>query len=77
MINARQKGKKIGFIRLVSIWPFPDKFFNDLAISKLIVAELNYGQIFYEVQRTFDGEVELCSKYDMTIFEPAEIEKFL
>ena len=77
VINARQKGKKIGFIRLVSIWPFPDKFFNDLAISKLIVAELNYGQIFYEVQRTFDGEVELCSKYDMTIFEPAEIEKFL
>ena len=76
VLNARANGKKVGFIRLVTIWPFADNFFANLPnnIKKLVVAELNYGQIFYEVQRTFKGEVELCAKYDMTIFEPSEIE---
>lgn len=75
VLNARATGKKVGFIRLVTIWPFADNFFANLPqnIKKLVVAELNYGQIFYEVQRTFKGEVELCAKYDMTIFEPDEI----
>lgn len=75
VLNARAIGKKVGFIRLVTIWPFADNFFANLPqnIKKLVVAELNYGQIFYEVQRTFKGEVELCAKYDMTIFEPDEI----
>ena len=79
VLNARANGKKVGFIRLVTIWPFADNFFANLPanIKKLVVAELNYGQIFYEVQRTFKGEVELCAKYDMTIFEPSEIEAFL
>ena len=76
VLNARAQGKKVGFIRLITIWPFADNFFKNLPanIKKLVVAELNYGQIFYEVQRTFKGEVRLCAKYDMTIFEPAEIE---
>ena len=77
VLNARAKGKKVGFIRLTTIWPFPDEFFNNLKVDKLVVAELNYGQIFYEVQRTFKGEVKLCAKYDMTIFEPHEIEAYL
>jgi 2-oxoglutarate ferredoxin oxidoreductase subunit alpha len=78
VLNARANGKKVGFIRLVTIWPFADKFFANLPsnIKKLVVAELNYGQVVNEVRRAVAGrcEVELCAKYDMTIFEPSEIE---
>ncbi len=76
--NSRAKGLKVGFVRLVTIWPFADKIIAELAkkVKGLIVAELNYGQIVGEVQRAANGNcaVKLCAKYDMTIFEPEEIE---
>ena len=45
-------------------------------VKGILVAELNYGQLVGEVERVVAGKcpVELCAKYDMTIFEPAEIE---
>ena len=41
-----------------------------------MVAELNYGQVVHEVRRAAKGQckVELCGKYNMKAFEPAEIE---
>lgn len=79
VLNARKKGQKVGFIRLVTIWPFADKIIFELAkkLKGMVVAELNYGQIVGEVERAAKGqcEVKLCAKYDMTIFEPEEIEK--
>ncbi|PUU97264.1 2-oxoacid:acceptor oxidoreductase subunit alpha, partial [Acinetobacter baumannii] len=63
---------------LVTVWPFADKIIFELAkkVRGLIVAELNYGQIVGEVERAAKGQcaVQLCAKYDMTIFEPEEIE---
>lgn len=78
VLNARKKGQKVGFIRLVTIWPFANKIIFELAkkLKGMVVAELNYGQIVGEVERATKGqcEVKLCAKYDMTIFEPEEIE---
>lgn len=78
VLNARKKGQKVGFVRLVTIWPFADKIIFELAkkLKGMLVAELNYGQIVGEVERAAKGqcEVKLCAKYDMTIFEPEEIE---
>lgn len=77
--NARAKGQKVGFVRLITIWPFADKIIFDLAkkVRGILVAELNYGQVVGEVQRAAQGQcaVKLCGKYDMTIFEPEEIEQ--
>ena len=78
VLNARKKGLKVGFVRLITIWPFADKIIFEIAkkVRGILVTELNYGQIVGEVQRAAMGNcpVKLCAKYDMTIFEPEEIE---
>lgn len=77
VLAARKKGIKVGMVRLITIWPFADKTIKALAakVKGILVTELNYGQIVNEVERTAAGQcpVELCAKYDMTIFEPEEI----
>lgn len=76
--NARRRGQKVGLLRLMTIWPFADKAIERLAarVKGITVAELNYGQIVNEVRRAAAGKcrVELCGKYNMKAFEPAEIE---
>lgn len=78
VMNARKKGLMVGMVRLITIWPFADKAIDELAqkVKGILVAELNYGQLVGEVERVAAGrcDVQLCGKYDMTIFEPAEIE---
>jgi 2-oxoglutarate ferredoxin oxidoreductase subunit alpha len=51
--EAEKKGLKIGYVRLKTIWPFPEKPIKRLAenAEKIIVPEMNLGQIFYEVSR--------------------------
>ena len=79
VLNLRKKGLKVGFVRLITIWPFADKIIAEVAkkVRGILVAELNFGQIVGEVERAAKGncEVKFCGKYDMTIFEPEEIEK--
>ena len=79
VLNARKKGHKVGFVRLITVWPFADKIIFELAkkVRGILVAELNFGQIVGEVQRAAQGQckINFCGKYDMTIFEPEEIEK--
>lgn len=78
VLNLRKKGLKIGFVRLITIWPFADKIVLEIAkkVRGILVAEMNFGQVVGEVQRAATGNcpVKLCAKYDMTIFEPEEIE---
>ena len=47
---------KAGFLGLTTIWPFPDKEIEAIAghVDRIIVAEMNYGQIVREVERRFD-----------------------
>jgi 2-oxoglutarate ferredoxin oxidoreductase subunit alpha len=60
---AEAKGIKTGFIRLKTIWPFPEKAVRQLAetAEKIIVPEMNLKQIFYEVQRVANGLAEVIS----------------
>ncbi|MBQ3434149.1 MAG: 2-oxoacid:acceptor oxidoreductase subunit alpha, partial [Selenomonadaceae bacterium] len=78
VLNVRKRGHKVGFVRLITIFPFADKIIRKLAgkVKGLVVAELNFGQLVNEVERAVAGQcpVKLCAKYDMTIFEPEEIE---
>lgn len=76
--NAREKGVKVGMVRLMTIWPFADKAIASVSskVKGILVAEMNYGQIVHEVARAAGGgcPVELCAKYDMLDFEPDEVE---
>lgn len=51
--EAREKGIKVGHIRLIVVWPFPEKRIKELSekVKCFVVPEINMGQIFYEVER--------------------------
>jgi 2-oxoglutarate ferredoxin oxidoreductase subunit alpha len=51
--DARQEGIPAGFLRLVSLWPFPSSVIRELAeqADSFIVAEMNLGQMALEVER--------------------------
>jgi 2-oxoglutarate ferredoxin oxidoreductase subunit alpha len=50
---ARKKELKVGLLKLNTVWPFPENIISDLAenINTFIVPEINFGQIYYEVER--------------------------
>jgi 2-oxoglutarate/2-oxoacid ferredoxin oxidoreductase subunit alpha len=54
---AREKGLKVGMLRLITVWPFPDQRIREIAknIKAFVVPELNYGQIALEVERCAGG----------------------
>ena len=50
VLEARRRGVKAGFLRLISLWPFADELFGRDA--RYLVCELNYdGQLVREVMR--------------------------
>jgi 2-oxoglutarate ferredoxin oxidoreductase subunit alpha len=54
---AREQGIKVGMLRLIIAWPFPEKRIRELAdkVKAFIVPEVNYGQMVLEVQRCAEG----------------------
>jgi 2-oxoglutarate ferredoxin oxidoreductase subunit alpha len=56
---AKKRGINLGFLRLKTIWPFPDDIIQTIAKNAkiLFVPEMNLGQIFYEVERAVHGAV--------------------
>jgi 2-oxoglutarate ferredoxin oxidoreductase subunit alpha len=56
---AEKRGIKTGFIRLKTIWPFPDRIIQEIAqnAKALFVPEMNLKQLFYEVKRAVEGAV--------------------
>jgi 2-oxoglutarate ferredoxin oxidoreductase subunit alpha len=57
---AREEGIKVGLLRLVTVWPFPDAQIRDLAgrVNGIVVPEINMGQIVREVERCAAGQAE-------------------
>jgi 2-oxoglutarate ferredoxin oxidoreductase subunit alpha len=55
---ARKQGVKVGFIRLIVAWPFPEQLIRDLAgaVKAFVVPEINYGQMVLEVERCAAGK---------------------
>ncbi len=74
---ARQAGKKVGSIQLYTIWPFPYDKLRELCsrCKKIIVAELNMGQVVHEVARAVpDGiEIHTLQRYDGEILTPEQL----
>ena len=59
--QARKYGIKVGNLRLVTVWPFPEKKIAELAqkVKGFVVPEINYGQIVYEVERCSHGKANV------------------
>jgi 2-oxoglutarate ferredoxin oxidoreductase subunit alpha len=57
--EARAEGIPAGLLRLISLWPFPERLFNKLGENthEIIAAEMNLGQISREIQRVIGREV--------------------
>jgi 2-oxoglutarate/2-oxoacid ferredoxin oxidoreductase subunit alpha len=55
---ARKGGLRVGKLRLITCWPFPEKRIRELAsrIKAFVVPELNLGQMVHEVERAAGGK---------------------
>lgn len=74
--QARKQNIKVGYVKLETVWPFPEKLVKKAAqnAQKVIVVEMNLGQICYEAERILpDKEVELLPKIGGEIHLPGEI----
>ncbi len=74
---ARQAGRKVGTVQLYTIWPFAYDKIRELCSSckKVIVAELNMGQIVHEAKKVIPGNVEVhtVQRYDGEIITPEQL----
>jgi len=75
--QARAKGMKVGHLRLVVVWPFPEKRIRALAdrVKAFVVPEINLGQMVYEVERCAAGKskVILVPHGGGTVHQPKDI----
>jgi len=58
---AKKAGLKVGTMRLITVWPFPEKRIKELAkkVKAFVVPEINYGQIVLEVERCVAGQAKV------------------
>ena len=74
---GRERGIKLGFLQLLSLWPFPRRAVSEALTARkaAVVAELNLGQIRREVLRVNDGRTRVLglNKVDGTMITPEEI----
>ncbi len=74
---AKEEGLKVGMFRLVTVWPFPEEQVRELAkrVKAFVVVELNFGQIYYEVERCACGNAAtyLVPHAGGDIHDPADI----
>lgn len=74
---ARAKGLKVGTLRLICVWPFPEKLIRELAgkVKALVMPELNMGQVVIELERAAAGQCRVISVPHAggTVHDPAEI----
>jgi len=76
--RLRKEGVKIGFFRLITLWPFMDEQILDLAekVDTIYVVENNLdGQLVREVQRASQGKAEVVfiGKAGVEMHTPEEI----
>jgi 2-oxoglutarate/2-oxoacid ferredoxin oxidoreductase subunit alpha len=75
--EARAKGIPVGLLRPRTLWPFPDQELRALCrrVARIIVPEMNLGQIAHEVEWAVQGAcaVEPFARVDGQPVRPAQI----
>ncbi len=77
--GARKKGIKVGCVRMLTIWPFPENRIRTLAkkVKAFVVPEINYGQVSLEVERCAGGKADtvLVPHMGGSVHDPRVIQK--
>jgi 2-oxoglutarate ferredoxin oxidoreductase subunit alpha len=75
--QARKEGIKVGYLRLITVWPFPEDFISTLAekVGAFIVPEINMGQMIREVERCAAGKARVIgvNKPGGDILDPSDV----
>jgi 2-oxoglutarate ferredoxin oxidoreductase subunit alpha len=58
--KLRDEGRKVGLLRLQSLWPFPEHAVASLGekVRRILVPEMNMGQVLGEVRKVVHCQVE-------------------
>ena len=76
---ARAKGIKVGFMRLIVVWPFPETRIRELSekVKAFVMPEINYGQMVLEIERCAAGKATttLVPHMGGGVHDPADILK--
>lgn len=77
-VEARQRGGRVGLLRLVTLWPFPAQAVAAAAdgAREVIVVEMNRGQMLREVQRVVPT-ARGCQRTDGEVISPADVARAL
>jgi 2-oxoglutarate ferredoxin oxidoreductase subunit alpha len=61
MDDARAKGLKVGMIRPITLWPFPEQIIQEAAAraKKFLVVEMSAGQMVEDVRLAVNGKSEV------------------
>ena len=77
IVEARKQGIKVGMIRPITLWPFPDKVLKKAAekCKAFISVELNMGQMIDDVKLAIECKkpVLLCNRTGGMIMSPDEV----
>ncbi len=75
--TLREKGKKVGLFRPITMWPFPEEALKEAAkrSKHIVVAEMNLGQLVLEVERIVknDAEIHFVGKANGEVIVPKEL----
>ena len=76
--SAREKGIKVGLIRPISLWPFPEKVLREKAktAKAFVSVELSMGQMINDVRLAIEctRPVYLCNRVGGMVMTPDEVE---
>ena len=79
--QARKEGIRVGYLRLITVWPFPEERIRELAksIRAFVVPEINMGQMMREVERCAAGKAGVFGVHRLggDILEPQSVLKVL
>ena len=74
---AREEGIPVGMFRPITLWPFPEDQVRALAtrVKRILVPEMNMGQLVLEVERVVAGRCEVVpvNKVGGVPIDPPEI----
>jgi 2-oxoglutarate ferredoxin oxidoreductase subunit alpha len=75
--QAQKEGIRIGYLRLITVWPFPEERIQALAkkIRAFVVPEINDGQMVREVERCAAGQAQVIgvNRLGGDILEPQRV----
>ncbi len=75
--QLRRRKKKVGYLRLIGLWPFPEERLFGLGkqVKGILVPEMNLGQVYHPVREAVGGKCRVAPlpKIGGAIHTPAEI----